>query len=121
MSRKSVEQEAKHDVNILLCITGSVAAIKAVDICTELHRQIESAKIKICTTKSAKHFIDLFGINKLKNEMEIEVFEDETEWKSWSKRGDTVLHIQLRQWADVLLITPLSANSLAKIANGICD
>jgi phosphopantothenoylcysteine decarboxylase len=35
--------------------------------------------------------------------------------------GDPVLHIQLRDWADILVVAPLSAHSLAKIANGFCD
>lgn len=39
----------------------------------------------------------------------------------WQKRGDPVLHIELRKWADVLLIAPLSANTLAKLSNGLCD
>ena len=45
---------------------------------------------------------------------------DEQEWL-WSKRGDDVLHIELRKWADMMLIAPLSANTLAKMASGICD
>ena len=39
----------------------------------------------------------------------------------WDKLGDPVLHIDLRNWADMLLIAPLSAHTLAKIANGYCD
>lgn len=39
----------------------------------------------------------------------------------WQKRSDPVLHIELRKWADLFLIAPLDANSLAKIAAGICD
>ena len=35
--------------------------------------------------------------------------------------GDPVLHIELRRWADVLLLAPLSANTLAKAASGLCD
>lgn len=46
---------------------------------------------------------------------------DEEEWEQWKKRGDIVLHIELRKWADCLLIAPLSANTLAKISTGICD
>lgn len=42
-------------------------------------------------------------------------------FKLWKKYGDPILHIELRRWAHLLLITPLSANSLSKIANGICD
>jgi phosphopantothenoylcysteine decarboxylase len=39
----------------------------------------------------------------------------------WQKRGDLVCHIELRKWADGMLIAPLSANTMAKISNGICD
>ena len=53
---------------------------------------------------------------------------DEDEWKSYRKvggglrgPGDPVLHIELRKWADVFLIAPLSANTLAKLSSGICD
>lgn len=44
--------------------------------------------------------------------------QDETEWRQWRAVGDPVLHIDLRRWADVLVVAPLSANSLAKLANG---
>ena len=37
------------------------------------------------------------------------------------KIGDPILHIELRRWADIVLVAPCSANMLAKIANGICD
>lgn len=53
--------------------------------------------------------------------MGIKVYCDEDEKRLWSKRGDPVLHIELRKWADVMLVAPLSANTLAKIANGFCD
>ncbi|XP_068814153.1 phosphopantothenoylcysteine decarboxylase isoform X2 [Struthio camelus] len=39
----------------------------------------------------------------------------------WKGRSDPVLHIDLRRWADLMLVAPLDANTLAKIANGICD
>lgn len=43
------------------------------------------------------------------------------EWSLWNERGDPVLHIELRRWADVFVISPLDANTMGKIANGICD
>uniref|UniRef100_A0A8C2T4K6 Phosphopantothenoylcysteine decarboxylase n=1 Tax=Coturnix japonica TaxID=93934 RepID=A0A8C2T4K6_COTJA len=39
----------------------------------------------------------------------------------WKGRSDPVLHIELRRWADLMVVAPLDANTLAKLANGICD
>lgn len=39
----------------------------------------------------------------------------------WQKRGDTVLHIKITEICDAMVIAPLSANTLAKISNGLCD
>lgn len=47
----------------------------------------------------------------------VEIFTDSDEWAVWSDRGDPVLHIELGKWADVFVIAPLDANTLAKIAN----
>ena len=52
---------------------------------------------------------------------DVELFTDASEWTAWSSLGDPVLHIELRKWADCMIIAPLSANTLAKLANGICD
>ena len=41
---------------------------------------------------------------------------DEEEWREWRAVGDPVLHIELRRWADVMVIAPLSANTLAKVS-----
>ncbi|KAE8253989.1 hypothetical protein A4X13_0g3585 [Tilletia indica] len=49
------------------------------------------------------------------------IWRDVDEWSSWKKVGDPVLHIELRRWADVVLLAPCDANTLAKLANGICD
>lgn len=48
------------------------------------------------------------------------IHRDEDEWH-WAQMGDEILHIQLRKWADVFVIAPLSANTLGKLANGLCD
>ena len=40
---------------------------------------------------------------------------------TWHELSDPILHIELRRWAHLLLIAPTSANTLAKIANGLCD
>lgn len=46
---------------------------------------------------------------------------DEEEWREWRAVGDPVMHIELRRWADALVVAPLSANTLAKAAGGLCD
>lgn len=62
------------------------------------------------------------------------VWTDDDEWSAWAKLGDPVLHIevrqrtgkcrltqQLRRWADIVLLAPCSADTLAKVAHGLCD
>lgn len=66
-------------------------------------------KIKVILTESAKHFINFC--------QEVEIYTDVDEWAAWSKRGDPVLHIDLGKWADIFLIAPLDANTLAKLSN----
>merc|ERR1712037_545508 len=98
---------------ILIAVTGSVAAIKLEQPLNEFDR--EEFELKIIATEKALHFIRSQDFKS-----EIKILSDADEWQ-WSKRGDPVLHIQLRDWADLCLVAPLSANSLAKAANGICD
>ncbi|XP_044258507.1 phosphopantothenoylcysteine decarboxylase [Tribolium madens] len=104
-------------VNILIGCTGSVATIKLPLLVNSLlglqHLQI---KIRIVVTERAKHFFDQKDIHP-----DAEVFTDSDEWAGWTKRGDPVLHIELSKWADIFVIAPLDANTLAKIANGLCD
>ena len=68
-------------------------------------------QIKVIVTEHAKHFVNYSTIPQ-----NIDILDDENEWKAWNKRGDPVLHIDLGKWADMLVIAPLSANSLAKMA-----
>ena len=92
-------------MKVLLAATGSVAAIKT----SQLIQKLESNgfTVKLIATQSALQFLD--------DELEIPTHD------SWTKIGDNILHIDLRNWADLFLIAPLSANSLAKISNGLCD
>ena len=50
-----------------------------------------------------------------------QIHTDSEEWEQWKKIGDPILHIELRNWADCFLIAPLDANTLGKIAHGLCD
>ncbi|RWR72106.1 phosphopantothenoylcysteine decarboxylase [Cinnamomum micranthum f. kanehirae] len=98
---------------IILAASGSVAAIKFANLC---HSFSEWAEIRAVATKSALHFIDKASLPK-----DVLFYTDDDEWSSWKKIGDNVLHIELRKWADLMVIAPLSANTLGKIAGGLCD
>lgn len=106
--------ENKRRPRVLLSVSGSVAAIKTLEIFELLKK---TSDVKIIATKPGMHFID--GLEK--EEEPLPIYLDEMEWDSWRAKGDEVLHIFLRNWADVNIIAPLSANTLAKIANGLCD
>jgi phosphopantothenoylcysteine decarboxylase len=97
---------------VLLGLSGSVATINVYELLALL---TSFADVKIVTTAAGLHFFDPSCIGA------IAVFTDQMEYASWKGLGDPVLHIQLRKWADVFLIAPLSANTLAKISNGLCD
>ena len=92
---------------ILLAASGSVAAIKFGNLC---HCFSEWAEVKAVATKASLHFIDRASLPK-----DVILYTDEDEWSSWNKIGDNVLHIELRRWADIMVIAPLSANTLGKV------
>tara|TARA_Y100000310_G_C20603076_1_gene774089 strand:- start:139 stop:1242 length:1104 start_codon:yes stop_codon:yes gene_type:complete len=101
--------------NILLGMTGSVATTLAPKIIESLS---DIGNVKIILTESALPFVDVINLKS-----DYKVFRDKDEWSADGKyhKDDPVLHIDLRKWADVFVIVPLTANSLAKIANGFCD
>ncbi|KRX01755.1 Flavoprotein [Pseudocohnilembus persalinus] len=112
-------EENKNKKNLLLGVSGSVATIKLEQILNLLIKT-GNYNIKVITTEKSKHFFDEIEIrNKLKQQ--IQFYDDSQEWGHWKQKGDPVLHIDLRKWADIFVIAPLSANTMAKIANLQCD
>merc|ERR1712029_238612 len=103
-------------VNILLGVSGSVATIKAGQVVSQLREKIPDCQVEIVATQHSPHFL-----NTIEDLPEVKIHRDSDEWSSWQGRGDPVVHIELRKWADLMVIAPLSANTLAKISNGICD
>ncbi|XP_055766101.1 phosphopantothenoylcysteine decarboxylase [Salvelinus fontinalis] len=98
---------------VLVGVTGSVAALKVPLLVSQL-LELPGVDVRVVTTEHAKHFYD-------PAEVAVSVYSDADEWELWSQRSDPVLHIELRRWADLLVIAPLDANTLGKIASGICD
>lgn len=95
---------------ILLGITGSIAAYKAVYLVRLLVKA--GAEVKVIMTPAAKDFVSPLTLSTLsKNPVLTDLFDEQ----SWSN------HVMLGRWADLMLIAPLSCNTLAKMANGQCD
>lgn len=104
--------------NILLGVTGSVAAIKMEDLATRLTN--ENHELKIVMTKHAGYFVSPAKLEAICGSDS--VFTDASEWPNQAySREDTVLHIELRKWAGLFIIAPLDANTLGKIALGLAD
>ena len=101
--------------NILLGCTGSGAS-RHLPKLVNLLQQKHDVRIKVIHTQNAKHFFNPASLEH------VDVYTDADQWTtSWTKLGDPILHIELRDWADIFLIAPLDANTLAKIATGLCD
>lgn len=98
--------------HIILGITGSIAAYKAATLTRLLIK--EGAQVKIIVTPLAKEFITPVTLATLsKNTVLCDFFHhDDGAWNS---------HIELGLWADLMLVAPASANTLAKMAHGIAD
>ncbi|KAF6016589.1 hypothetical protein EB796_025107 [Bugula neritina] len=101
---------------ILIGCCGSVATVKLKPLLAALQSGVPDVVIKVILTEHAQHFAQVEDSTNV-----LQYYTDADEYKTWKKMGDDVLHIELRKWADIFIIAPLSANSLAKISNGLCD
>jgi len=105
------------DKNILVGITGGIAAYKICDLIRMFKKgtegTIEGANVKVVATKNALNFVTKLTLQTLsQNPVAIEQFDVE-EYKPE--------HISLADEADIFVIAPASANTISKLANGICD
>ena len=95
---------------ILVGITGSIAAYKAIYLVRLLVKS--GAEVKVVMTPSAKDFVSTLTLATLsKNPVLTELFDEQ----SWAN------HVMLGRWSDVMIVAPLSCNTLAKMAHGLCD
>ncbi|KAI0134015.1 flavoprotein [Xylariales sp. AK1849] len=113
-------------IHLLLAASGSVATIKLPNIIQALSSH-SNLSIRVLLTPSASRFLagqsaEQPTVSSLSDLPNVDgVHLDEDEWKEPWKRGNAILHIELRRWADMLVIAPLSANTMAKIVNGMAD
>lgn len=95
---------------ILLGITGSIAAYKAIYLVRLLVKA--GAEVKVVMTPASRDFVSPLTLSTLSHHpVHIDLFQ-ENEWAN---------HVQLGRWADVMVIAPLSVNTLSKMAQGQCD
>ena len=95
---------------ILLAITGSIAAYKAAFLTRLLVKS--GAEVQVLMTPSAAAFITPLSLSTLSKRTVFTEIISEEEWNS---------HVEMGLWADAMIIAPATANTLARIANGICD
>ncbi len=98
---------------ILLGITGSIAAYKSAMLIRELIKK--GAEVKVVLTPSALEFVTPLTLATLAKNP---VYSDFTENKD---TGEWTNHVDLGLWADLMLIAPISANTLSKMTTGACD
>ena len=95
---------------ILIGVTGSIAAYKTLILTRLLIKA--GAEVKLIMTPAAKDFVTPLSLSTISKN---QVLTDLVDKGSWAN------HVMLGRWADIMLIAPLSCNTLAKMANGQCD
>lgn len=95
---------------IVLCISGSIAAYKTPELIRCFVKQ--GATIKVVCTQAALKFVSVLSLSTVANNEVLYDFENNNNWNN---------HVDLGRWADVIIVAPCSANTLAKLAHGICD
>ncbi|KAL8792721.1 MAG: hypothetical protein Q9195_004696 [Heterodermia aff. obscurata] len=112
--------------HLLLAASGSVATIKLPTIISSLGNQ-PNLSIRVIVTKAASHFlagqsVEQPNLNSFLSLPNVDaIYDDEDEWhEPWTRRS-RILHIELRRWAHLLAVVPMSANLLAKVTGGLCD
>lgn len=99
-------------MNILLIVSGGIAAYKSIDLCSSLVKQ--GNDVKVILTKNAENFITQLPFQTLtKNRVYTSTFEEIDE--------NEIQHIDLTKWADKIIVAPATANLISKFANGIAD
>lgn len=97
--------------NILLGVCGSIAAYKSAFLLRLLVK--EAAEVRVVMTPSATEFIGPLTLSTLSNnEVLVDYVREDDSWNN---------HVAQGMWADAFVVAPASANTLAKMANGICD
>ena len=99
-------------MNILLIVSGGIAAYKSIELCSSLVKQ--GNNVKVILTKNAENFVTQLPFQTLtKNRVYTSTFEEIDE--------NEIQHIDLTKWADKIIVAPATANLISKFTNGIAD
>ncbi|HHY74575.1 MAG TPA: bifunctional phosphopantothenoylcysteine decarboxylase/phosphopantothenate--cysteine ligase CoaBC [Bacillus bacterium] len=97
---------------ILLCVSGGIAVYKAAALTSKLVQA--GAIVKVMMTPSARKFVQPLTFQALsRNDVYVDTFDE--------KDSDKIAHIDLADWADLVVVAPATANIIGKLANGIAD
>ncbi|MFF2457422.1 bifunctional phosphopantothenoylcysteine decarboxylase/phosphopantothenate--cysteine ligase CoaBC [Peribacillus simplex] len=100
------------DKKVLLCVTGGIAVFKAAALTSKLTQ--EGAHVKVIMSESARKFVTPLTFQALsRNDVYTDTFDE--------KDSSVIAHIDLADWADIILLAPATANVIGKVANGIAD
>jgi phosphopantothenoylcysteine decarboxylase / phosphopantothenate---cysteine ligase len=98
--------------NILLCVTGGIAVYKAVALVSKLSQA--GANVKVIMTESATKFVQPLSFQVMsRNDVYTDTFDE--------KNSQVIAHIDLADWADLVIVAPATANVIGKLANGFGD
>jgi phosphopantothenoylcysteine decarboxylase/phosphopantothenate--cysteine ligase len=99
-------------VNVLLGVTGAVAVYKAVDLASKL--AAAGASLRTVMTENARRFVTPKSFEAVTN--------SPVYTSMWTGIGEfNIEHVNLTDWADIVAVVPATANTIGKMANGICD
>ena len=99
-------------MNILLIVSGGIAAYKSIDLCSSLVKK--GNNVKVILTKNAEKFVTQLPFQTLtKNRVYTSTFEEIDE--------NEIQHIDLTKWAEKIIVAPATANLISKFSNGIAD
>lgn len=97
---------------ILLCVSGGIAVYKAVALVSKLSQA--GASVKVIMTESAREFVQPLTFQVMsRNDVYYDTFDE--------KESSVIAHIDLADWADLIIVAPATANVIGKLANGIGD
>ena len=112
MDKKRGESMMIKDKKILLCVTGGIAVYKAAALTSKLIQT--GAHVKVILSESAQKFVTPLTFQALsRNEVYVDTFNE--------INPRVIAHIDLADWADLILVAPATANTIGKLANGIAD